>query len=268
MIDTTKLSSDWGYGNMYGYKPNTSTTATGTTGTSTASTGTTGDFQYPDAWANLQDIYSKMANGTYSNPAYSEGLDWTKMMAENGQPVDISGWADAYRPAMMDEYSNAVKQMAEQAGVGGTRYGSGLQQSIGNYGSQLQNQFNKDYMSNWLNAQESAKSRQMQAGSLYPTYANLGLNATTAGTEGLLGLGNAQGNYFNNAMQSLMNSGNYSNSTSIDPWTQMMAQMVGNPSYGQQTYNSSNFQNMLGVLGSMFGSDILGGSFFGNSSLT
>jgi hypothetical protein len=262
MIDTTKLSTDWGYGSLYGAKPTTGATTTGTKSSVTKTPTTTEetmDFQYPDAWAGLQDIYSKMANGTYSNPAYNEGLDWTRMMSQSGSPVDISGWADAYRPAMMDEYSNMAKQMAEQAGVGGTRYGSGLQNSIGNYGGQLMNQFNKEYMSNWLGTQENAKNRQMQAGSMFPTYANLGLNTTTTGTEGLLGLGNAQGNYFNNAMSNLLGGGQYSNSMSIDPWTQMMASLVGNSSYGQQTYNPSTFTNVLGVLGSMPWGSIFGG---------
>jgi len=102
-----------------------------------------------------------------------------------------------------------------------------------------------------LNAQEAAKQRQMAAGQMFPTYANLGLGTTMAGAEGLLGLGQAQGNYFNNAMANLMGAGNYSNQSSIDPWTQMMAGMVGNPYYGQQTYNPTRFENVLGVLGSM-----------------
>jgi hypothetical protein len=217
------------------------------------------NFQYPDAWANLQNIYSNMASGTYSNPAYQKGLDWTDMMANSGQPVDIQGWADAYRPAMMDEYSNAVKQMAEQAGVGGTRYGSGLQNAIGNYGGQLMNQFNRDYMGNWLNAQENARARQMAAGQNYLPYAQLGLGAQQGGAAGLLGLGQAQGDYFNQAMANMMGAGNYANQASIDPWTQMMASLVGNPMMTQQTYNPSKFTNILGVLGSMPWGDIFGG---------
>ena len=255
------LSTEWGYGNPYGSSaankmPNKKTASTSDSST----TGGTMDFKYPDAWAGLQDIYSKMANGTYSNPAYNEGLDWTRMMAQSGQPTDIQGWANAYRPQMMDEYSNAVKQMVEQAGTGGTKIGggasSGVTNSIANYGGQLMNKFNSEMMGNWLNAQEAAKQRRMAAGQMFPTYANLGLGTTTTGAEGLLGLGNAQGNYFNNAMANLMGAGNYSNQSSIDPWTQMMASLVGNPYYGQQTYNPSKFTNILGVLGSMPWGDI------------
>jgi len=99
----------------------------------------------------------------------------------------------------------------------------------------------------------------MQAGGMFPTYANLGLNQTLSGTQGLLGLGQAQGDYFTQAMQNLLGGGQAATSAEMDPWTQMMAQMVGNPQYGQQTYNPSQFTNILGVLGSMPWGDIFGG---------
>jgi hypothetical protein len=211
------------------------------------------DFQYPDAWKNLGDIYGNMAGGGYTN----QGMDWlSQLMKSGGGAFDQSGYDAANQPAMMDQFSNMTKEMAEQAGMGGTRYSSGLLNSIGNYGSQLQNQYNRDKWGNAFQGYEAGMGRAAGAGNLL---SQLGLGAQQGGTEGLMGLGRAQGDYFTQAMNNMMGGGQYQNQMSIDPWTQMMAGMVGNPYYGQQTYNPSKGTDMLGILGSMPWGDIFGG---------
>jgi len=166
-------------------------------------------------------------------------MDWLKnLLAGGGNPVDVQGWADAYRPAMMDQYSNAVKQMAEQAGVGGTRYGSGLQQSIANYGGQLQNQFNEQMADKWLGSQENALGRAMSGAGM------LGSMGSTAG-EGLMGLGSMYANLPLSVAQMMGGLGGQLTNQQIDPWTQMLAGLMGNTNAGAQTYTPSGLQSLL-----------------------
>ena len=173
MIDFTKLNQDWGYTplvqpvgqqnatpKLVDKKQDTQTTTPTTGGTTMANTANS-TFNYPSEWGQAGDAWSQMASGNYTNT----GMDWlTKLMQSGGGAFDQSGYDAANQPAMMDQFSNAVKQMAEQAGVGGTRYGSGLQNSIGNYGGQLQNQYNQNKWNNAFQGYEAGMGRAAKCG--------------------------------------------------------------------------------------------------------
>jgi hypothetical protein len=215
---------------------------------------TSSDFQYPSQWGEASDLWSKMASGNYSNA----GMDWlTQMMQSGGNPVDVNAWGEAQRPAMMDQYSNMVKQMAEQAGVGGTRYGSGLQNSISNYGGQLQNQFTSGLADRWLQAQESARGRATGAGNLL---SQLGLGAQQAGGEGLMSMGNLMSQLPLQVAQMMGGLGGQLTNQQIDPWTQMLTGLLGNTNATEQTYNPSVWQSLLQSLSQTLPSAFSGGS--------
>lgn len=276
MIDTQKLQEGWGYDtawplagsvqfqNIGGsatpgiykttvqHKPTEYGTQTTTTQAAPASGGTMQDIQYPSEWNQAGDVWSKLAGGNYSNA----GTDyWQKMMATGGSPVDVNAWGAAQKPAMMDQFSNMVKQMAEQAGVGGTRYGSGLQNSIANYGGQLMNSFEQQLANNWLAAQESGMGRAANSAN---QYAPLSLGAMTTGASGLQGLGSEKNALSLNLANQLAGLGGALTNQQIDPWTQMMASLVGNPAMTQQTYQPNTMTNLLGILGGMPWGDIFG----------
>jgi len=210
-------------------------------------------MKYPEQWGQASDVWSQLASGQYTNP----GMDWLRnMMQSGGAPVDVSGWGAAQQPLMMQQFSDMTKQMAEQAGMGGTRYGSGLQGNIARYGGQLQNQFQSNLMDRWLQSQEAAKGRAYGAGQ---GLSQLGLQGQVAGAEGLGGLGQQYANLPMQLAQSMTGVGGYMTGQQIDPWTQMMAGMVGNPYMTQQTYQQSPTQSILGILGGMPWGDIFGG---------
>lgn len=205
-----------------------------------ADTNANAGFKFPDQWKQAADLWSQMAGGNYSNA----GTDWlTQMLQGGGNPVDVQGWANARRPAMMDEYSNMVKEMAERAGVGGVRYGSGLQGQIANYGGQLQNQFNQDLADRWMGSQESAMGRAMSGAG---TLGQFGLQSAGMGGQGLMQSG---WDYANLPMQvagQMSGLGQSLTNQQIDPWTQMLFSML-NPTgqAGAQTYTPSGLQSML-----------------------
>jgi hypothetical protein len=198
------------------------------------------NFQYPGEWDQAGDAWSQMASGNYSNA----GTDWlTNMMNSGGNAFDVSGWDAMYRPQMMDQYSNAVKQMAEQAGMGGVRYGSGLQNSIANYGGQLQNQYTKDLWDRMYGAYESGQNRAAGAGGYLGQF---GLEAQGRGAEGLMSLGNYRSQLPLQTAQTMGNLAMNQTAQQVDPWTQMMAQYIGGTGQAYpQTYTPSGFQSFF-----------------------
>jgi len=210
----------------------------GTTGGETVANN---DFKYPSEWDQAGDVWSQMASGNYSNT----GMDWLKnMMSSGGNAFDVSGYDKANQPAMMDQFSNMVKQMAEQAGVGGARYGSGLQNAIGNYGGQLQNQYNQNKYQNAFNAYEAGQGRASNAGNWL---SQLGLGAQQTGAEGLLGLGQNRAQLPLQVASYMSGTGNQLNSQDA-MWAQLLGQLTGNNYAQPQTYTKSGFQNVLGSL--------------------
>jgi hypothetical protein len=152
-----------------------------------------------------------------------------------------------YRPQMMDQYSNAVKQMAEQAGMGGVRYGSGLQNSIANYGGQLQNQYTKDLWDRMYGSYESGQGRASGAASLL---SQLGLGARESGAQGLLSLGGQKAQLPLSVASMMGGLGQQQTNQQVDPWTQMMMSLVGGTGQASpQTYTPSSLQSLLQSLG-------------------
>jgi hypothetical protein len=197
-------------------------------------------------------------------------MDWLQnMMQSGGNQFDVSGWDAMYRPQMMDQYSNAVKQMAEQAGMGGTRYGSGLQNAIGNYGGQLQNQYTKDLWDRMYGAHEAGQNRAAGAGSLL---SQLGLGARESGAQGLMSLGNYRSQLPLQVAGAMGGLGQQQTNQQVDPWTQMMMSFIGGTGQAYpQTYTPSGFQRFLqGILpglGSALGG-LGGGGGAGGGSLS
>ena len=261
MIDTSRLNESWGWettstpgvvkkkqGGTSAGIPTEETTytlpsTTGAAGTTGGGTMANNEFKYPSEWGQAGDVWSQMAGGQYTNT----GMDWLKnLMQSGGSPVDVNAWGAAQQPAMMDQYSNMVKQMAEQAGVGGTRYGSGLQGQIANYGGQLQNQFQSQLADKWLQAQEAGMGRASGAGNLL---AQLGLGTQQTGAEGLMGLGGQKAQLPLQVASQMSGMGGQLNSQDA-MWAQLLGQLTGNTYAGPQTYQPTGFQDILQGLSS------------------
>jgi hypothetical protein len=269
MIDFSRIKDSWGYESPVGGDsvqpggpsgPNTTTKKlvdkkqeTPTTGGTSMANTSNSTFNYPDEWGQAGDAWSQMASGNYTNA----GMDWlTKLMQSGGGAFDQSGYDAANQPAMMDQFSNMTKQMAEQAGMGGSRYGSGLLNSIGNYGSQLQNQYNKDKWGNAFQGYEAGMGRAYGAGQ---GLSQFGLGAQQTGLEGLFGLGNAKAQLPLQVSQLLNNQ--------EMGWAGLLGQNTGNQNAAPQTYTPSTFQSILQSLTStlpgLLGSLASGGSTSG-----
>jgi hypothetical protein len=240
MIDTSTLKDAWGWeptstpGTVQ--KKLTAPASSSTSGTTGGGTVANSTFNYPSEWGQAGDVWSQMASGNYSNT----GMDWLKnLLGSGGSQGALQQWGAAQQPAMMDQFSNMTKQMAEQAGVGGARYGSGLQNAIGNYGGQLQNQFQSNLMDRWLQAQGQDVGVANQL-------AQYGMGAQQYGAEGLMSLGREKGYLPLAVANSMFTGGQALTNQQIDPWTQFMSQTLGNTPYAQpQTYQPTAWQEMV-----------------------
>ena len=255
MIDATKLKDSWGWettstpgvikrkvgsaadGGTTGettYTLPSTTTAGQTTGGGTMDTS---GFNFPSQWGEAEDVWRQMASGNYSNT----GMDWlSNLLGSGGSQAALKEWGAAQQPAMMDQYSNMVKQMAEQAGVGGTRYSSGLQNQIANYGGQLQNQYQSNLMDRWLQAQGQDVGVANQL-------AQLGLGTQQTGAEGLFGLGNAQAQLPLQVSSLMSGLGNQLSGQDLS-WASLLGPLTGNQYAQPQTYTPTGFQDFLRTL--------------------
>ena len=237
MIDTSKLQKEWGYGGIAPLSPGqTTTTAPGTAP------------KYPSEWGQAGDVWSQMAGGNYQNQGSQWLSDW---MNQGGMASKLGEWGAAQKPAMMDDYTNMVKQMAEQAGVGGTRYSSGLQGQIANYGGQLQNQFQKNLMDQMMGAYGQDVGT---AGGM----ANFGLGAQNTGLEGLFGLGGAKNDYGLSLYDRMFQQQQADQSNQLN-WAQMLNQAINGTANTQQTYQPTAGTDIMSILAGMPWGDISGG---------
>ena len=118
--------------------------------------------------------------------------------------------------------------------MGGTRYGSGLLNSIGNYGGQLQNQYNQNKWQNAFQGHEAGMGRAYGAGQ---GLSQLGLGAKEAGLQGRLSLGREK-SYLPLYVSNQLNNQEMG-------WAGLLGQNTGNQYAAPQTYTTTGFQDIL-----------------------
>jgi len=232
-------------------------------------------FNYPSQWGTAQQMYERVGNQAYQNPAaWQQGQDWmNQLWQQGGTPTNVSGMWNALMPQVQRAYKEGAQGIGENWGAlnPGVSGGSGKNYAQNDMWSRLMENMASNVMGQGIQAQENATNRmyglpgmayQYGAGEAgnRSDYANRALRA--AG--GLTGLGSQ---YAQLPMQyaGLMGQlGQSLTNQQIDPWTQMMYGMVGNPQYTPQTYNPTRGQNFWNVIGNTDWGSIFGGG--GNGS--
>lgn len=210
----------------------------------------------PEEWQDVASFWKSLMSGSYTNPALSAGLEyWKSLISQGGKPVDVTGYGEARKAQAMRQYEDIVKEMAEKAGVGGVRYGSGLQKSIAKYGGDMMAALESEIMDKWLSAQESALAREYGAGQQLLSYGQLG----TTGASALQELGTQRAYLPIQVAQALTGVGSALTSQQIDPYTQLMASLLGQGVSTTQTYQPSWVSNLMGFLYSPYTWGLLGG---------
>jgi len=235
---------------------------------------------YPSQWGTASNTLTGFANGQYNTNVptqWNQATDFSNQMMQTGMPTNTSAAYEAAKASGQYDVQNAIKQAAEQAGLGGMRYSSPMaaqaQNISGQYATNLANQYAQQAMS----AEEAARQRQLSAASqMYQlgggtaglTQQNA-LNALTAAG----GLGSLGGQYAQlpmTAAQTASNMGSnlygqysqlpnayYQNWAAQqgynNPWLQQAGQFTQNNTMVPQQYSPGVGSQMLGFLGGLAG---------------
>jgi hypothetical protein len=235
-------------------------------GTSTTSTGYPGAFSnYPSQWAGTENIYNYLASNT---PWQTDLASQTAAnTAQTGDIVSANPW---YQQAVQQGWyqtQDDIKNAAEQAGLGGTRWSTPLgrtaQDIAGRRGADLATQ----YMALQGQYATDAANRKLTASSQLQGIGNDVTSNLQNVAQGLQSLG---GDYFNapinlaNSSYAMGQQNQQTTQSALDkyyqeflrtaaennPYLAMIYQMATGQGTAQQ-YTSGTWSQLLNILGSL-----------------
>ncbi len=268
MIDWTKLKTDsWNATTSPVVKSITQPSTGGTVsaqGTTNQAGGTMPQTQSyemwnPAEWGQAGDYYRNIMGTQYQNPEiWNQLAGLSTQMGTTGNPVDTNGWYAANAPLYQQAFEDQMKQALEQAGMSGARYSSGTSRNIADMAQRMQMGLAQGQFNAWNTAQENAANRMLQgqnqmyglgAGQLQGLQNQQQLGMGAAG--GLTGIGSNYANLPLQVQAAMSGLAGQSQGMEIDPWTQMMAGLLGTQNAYPTTYQPSTLTQMLGSLGAI-----------------
>ena len=228
----------------------------------------TGNITLPENWTTATDYLKGLLGGDYSiggggSDAWGMAKARAQQMLGTGEPVDISGWWEAQKPVYAQSYEDQMRQMAEEAGLGGMRWSSPLQRNIADMIRRGETQLTAEAMTKQLSAEEAAKQRVLET---MGVLGQIGAGESQAGMAGaankmaaiqsLLGAGQSEAELSMNLANQLagMGTGLYGMEQSQyediynPPWMQYGTQLAGQAAQGRpQTYQPSIWENLAGA---------------------
>jgi len=129
--------------------------------------GQTGATEYPSQWNQASDILSQFAQGQNATP---DPAAWTQTLSDLSQLIGAKGMPTSYAPAYQQakavaqtDIEDAIKQAAEQAGLGGMRWSTPLGRTAQDIAGRTMAKVGTDWTTQELGAQEAGMGRAMQA---------------------------------------------------------------------------------------------------------
>jgi len=228
----------------------------------------TGNITLPENWTTATDYLKGLLSGTYGiggggSDAWGMAKARAQQMLGTGEPVDISGWWEAQKPVYQQAYEDQMRQMAEEAGLGGTRWSSVLQRNIADMMRRGETQLTAEAMTKQLSAEEAAKQRILET---MGVLGQIGAGESQAGMAGaankmaaiqsLLGAGQSEAELSMNLANQLaglgtglygMEQAQYGNIYN-PPWMQYGLGLSGQAAQGLlQTYQPSTWEQLAGA---------------------
>jgi len=244
-------------------------------------------FLFPEGWSQSASALGRLGREPIETPsAWTTGLDTLNPMAGTGMPTSSDAWWAATQGTTNRTIEDAIKNAAEQAGLGGMRWSTPLGYTAQDISGKYMGEAAQQWADREMAAQEAARQRQLEAtGQLYQygqgqyqidkdEFARRRAGAAAAGN-----LADKQTNLALRVLPMMFGMGNTMQGQeqgSIDasynnPYARMaQGYLAGQPSGQQQTYQPSFGANMMGALGAAapFLGDIgdsFGGGIFGKN---
>jgi len=166
-------------------------------------------------------------------------------IAQEGSPVDYSGWWGANLPAMQRTIEDQSKQAAEQFGLGGMRYSTPLQRNITDITGRETGNAWSDFYKMSLGGREAAKQRQLQAAGGLSGISQAGYGIQSDIASKLMGGGQSAMNTNQQQLMNLLGIFNQNNMT-LPMWMQSGLGGLGtNTNFGQQQYSPGGLSQFL-----------------------
>lgn len=239
---------------------------------------TSGKFPYPPEWMSSSDVLTQQAYGMPTDIPTpwktAEGLG--NIMTETGRPVSQDPWYQQAKGIAQTDIEDAIKQAAEQAGMGGMRWSTPMGRSAQDIAGRTMARTGLEWTGREMDAMEQARQRQLQGagllGNLGQGYAGLSEAAKQRGLTAAQALGPLGQRFFQAPMdwtQQMMGMGGVMQAQQqadlgrqyqefmrqtpeASPWLgQGMAFSSLNPQQVQQQYTPGGTSQALGALGSM-----------------
>ena len=157
-------------------------------------------YQQPQAWGQAQDIYGQMAKYQPQDPqAWGQAQQGLTGMAATGKPTTADPWYQQMQKVLGSQLKRSGADLAEQFGLGGMRYSSGLGAQLGQLATEGQERLGAQFLGREMQAQEAARARQMgaygglsQLGQMQAGLGMFGQQVRGQAAGGLAGLGGMQ----------------------------------------------------------------------------
>lgn len=137
-------------------------------------------FMYPSEWGQVGDYWSNILSGggaggggggggQINTPsAWTTGLESLNQMVGTGQPVSSDAWWGATQDVTNRNIQDAIKNAAEQAGLGGLRWSTPLGYTAQDLSGKYMGEASQQWADREMAAQEAARQRMLEAtGQLY-----------------------------------------------------------------------------------------------------
>lgn len=237
-------------------------------------------FLFPSGIDQSAAAVARLGRQKIQTPgAWTTGLEALNPMSQTGMPTSADEWWAATQDVTNRNITDAIKNAAEQAGLGGLRWSTPLGQTAQDISGKYMGEASQQWADRAMQAQEAARQRQLEAtGQLYQygqgqyqmqqdEFKRRMMAAQAAGNADryktdlalrVLPMIFGMGNTAQDSEQQAINA-SYNN-----PYMNYANQFLGNqPNMQPQTYQPSAFTNALGTLGAGGGIGGLSGLFGG-----
>ncbi len=221
---------------------------------------------YPSQWGQSQEILNYLGQSTPWQ--YDQASQTASDMAYSGMPTDVDPWYRAAQQQGWYDTQDAIKQAAETAGLGGTRWSTQMGRSAQDIAGRKAADLATSYAQQTMSAQEAARARQLQGSQ---QLAGLGTdvnNQLFGVSDRLSSLGSQYGQYPIDVANAAygMGQGNVETTQSAldkyyqeflrtsaenNPYLAMIYQMATGQGMPQQ-YSAGMLTQLLGLIGNIF----------------
>jgi len=216
--------------------------------------GTTGGGAMPNTqdWGELFKSYYP-EYGQTQGYTYPDEMNWaTDFLGEyaaTGRPTSWSPWYQQAKKGVETDVMDAIKQAAEKAGLGGTRWSTPMGRTAQDISSRAHQDLGTQFMGYETGALENAANRGLQASSMLPGLAQQRQDMPMQYAQGLMGMGQGMNQSYNQMLSPLQQEW-MRTQPEYSPWNQYGGGLLGATMGGPQQYQPGCMSQLVGAASS------------------